>query len=530
MIKGKKEVYRDRWRSLSEKDYVIDSDENSDYMYDIIARVINEAGPRLPCSENEKKAAELLSKELENYCDSVEIEKFMHYPELGVSRWPPRCAIIVLISVAVFLLYPFLPIVFSALAAGISLFGLLNIYFQYLKAEEWSPKIYPYKPKESRNVVGVIKPSGEIKKRVVFSGHIDSAHRFNLMQYTHEGYIYFVIGGLICLFNFPILQIRQLVVILAGVNEAPLATIFNWLAILIPICLGIGYIILDIISAKILNETRREKIFWGAISSLTGKTVLLILGIVVYQILVSFSLFEYIMTNPSGFKTAILVLLNYLPFIIAFILFISKEGVPGALDNLSAVAIAMCVAKILKDWKTAYPNRFPKNTEVVIALFGSEESGCNGSKAFAKRHAAEYNQIDTTCVNMDTIADPEIIWIFKRESSVRIDFDPETVKLLAESAEELNLNYKVGNQPWVSGGSDASGLTKYGLRAASLIGLKFAHYLYYYHTDRDDISIINKERRPCTDYGTEWYNRNMRCAFENALKICLKYLEKKDKE
>ncbi|HUX98828.1 MAG TPA: M20/M25/M40 family metallo-hydrolase [Candidatus Deferrimicrobium sp.] len=515
---------------MAKKEYKIDSDENSDYMYNLIAKVVKEAGPRLPCSEGEKKAAELLKKELENCCESVEIETFNHYPELGVSRWPPRCVILVIISSLVFLLYPIQAIAFSALALGISIFGLLNVSFQYLGAEQWSPKIYPYKPKESRNVVGVVKPSGEVKKRVVFSGHIDSAHRFNLMQFTHEGYIYFLIGGIVSFFNFPIMQARQLIVSIVGASEAALALVFNWLAILIPIGIGVIFLILDLLSAKILNEKGREKIFWGAMSSLTTRTVILIAGIVIYQIITSVLLFNYIMINPTSWRTSIVVLLNYAPFLTALFFFVAKKGVPGALDNLSACVVAMAVAKILKDWKKDYPERVPKNTEVVVALLGSEESGCNGAEAFAKKHATDYNQIDTTCINMDTIADPETITIFKRESSVRIDFDPKIVNLLKACAEELKLNHKVENQPWVSGGTDASGLVKGGLRAASLVGLLFRHYLYYYHSERDDVPIINKERRPCTDYGNAWHNRNMRCAFENCLKLCLKYLEKKDNQ
>ncbi len=516
-------------------DYVVDSDENSDYIVNNITKIINEAGPRLPGSEGEKKAAEIYAKDLEEYCDSVEIETFSHYPQLGVSRWPPKCAVITLLSAGVFMLYltnpPVTAILFSALALAISFFGLLVVFFQYLKAEQWSPKIFRYyKPKESRNVVGVIKPTGEVKKRVVYGGHIDSAHRFNLLQYFHEGYIYFVIGIVVSIFNFPIMQVRTLLVSIFGASGQALAILFNWLAILIPIGIGVGYYITMVISAKLLSEKGQAKVFWGAITKVSPQTAILLAVIIAYQVIVSILFFNFIMINPEAWKTAILVLLNYVPFLAGGIFFVSRKGVPGAMDNLSACAIATCVAKILNDWKKDYPDRFPKNTEVVIALFGSEESGCNGAQAFAEKHVEDYNKIDTTCVNMDTIADPEIIMVINRESSVRIDFDPETVKLLAECAEELKINHVVRDQPWATGGSDASGLIKGGLRASSLIGLHIGHYLYYYHTNRDDTVLINRERRPCTDYGDDWNNRNMRCALENGLKICVRYLEKKDKE
>ena len=90
---------------MSKQEYIIDSDENSDYMVDLTAKIINEAGPRLPCSEGEKIGAEIFANELDKFCDSVETETFEHYPQLGVSRWPRTCVIITLISAIVFFFY-----------------------------------------------------------------------------------------------------------------------------------------------------------------------------------------------------------------------------------------------------------------------------------------------------------------------------------------------------------------------------------------------------------------------------------------
>ena len=102
---------------------------------------------------------------------------------------------------------------------------------------------------------------------------------------------------------------------------------------------------------------------------------------------------------------------------------------------------------------------------------------------------------------------------------------------MCECAEELGLNYHLAAQPWVSGGTDGSGLVKQGLKkTAAFVGLRYSDYLYYYHTDRDSLDIVNKERRPCDDHGTNWSNRNIRCAMENALKLCVRYIQKKDEE
>ena len=60
-------------------DYKI-NDENSDYMYSVIADIINNFGPRAGGSPAEKKAAEWCAEELKKSCDSVEIEEFQTYP------------------------------------------------------------------------------------------------------------------------------------------------------------------------------------------------------------------------------------------------------------------------------------------------------------------------------------------------------------------------------------------------------------------------------------------------------------------
>ena len=87
---------------MTERDYVIDSDENSDYMYDLIAEVLNNIGPRGSCTKEERKAAELLADKLKPICDSVNIEDFETYPELGLISWTKRAAFFILLSIGIF--------------------------------------------------------------------------------------------------------------------------------------------------------------------------------------------------------------------------------------------------------------------------------------------------------------------------------------------------------------------------------------------------------------------------------------------
>ncbi|MHA1265911.1 MAG: M28 family peptidase [Candidatus Helarchaeota archaeon] len=510
------------------QDYKIDSDENSDYMYNIIARIIKEAGPRPPCSENERKGIQIVAEDLGKFCDEVRIDSFETYPQLGIVSWARRNAVLLFLAYVLYLLVDFSPIFISILCFALTFLALVNLYFQYLKVQQ-KPKLLPYKKKTSQNVIGIIKPTGPVKKRVLFGGHIDSAFRFNLLQWTREGYIYFLVGGLAAFFSFPIMYLKTFILAISGTSGTSVLMVFNWLSVIIPIGIGVFFLGCLLLSVKILKPPQRKWIFWGALSRITPLTFILIVGIMIYQIGISSVLFNYVLLAPLPLQ-GLLLFLNYLPFLIAMFFFLSKKGVPGALDNLSGCAISLCIAKILKDWKTKFPDLVPKNTEVVIVEFGCEEIGVKGSEAFSRKYAPEYNQIDTTCIVLDTISDPELVKIYERESSTSTDFDPEICRLLAKSAEELNINYEISNQPWASGGSDATGLIHGGLRAAPMIGLYYPHYLQYYHTDRDDISIINRQRRPCTDFGDDWNTRNIRCAFENTLKICMKYIQKKDQQ
>nr|MDO8116001.1 hypothetical protein [Candidatus Sigynarchaeota archaeon] len=154
--------------------------------------------------------------------------------------------------------------------------------------------------------------------------------------------------------------------------------------------------------------------------------------------------------------------------------------------------------------------------------------GDRGSWAFGLRHAKEYNKIDTTCVNMESISDSSILTIFNEEKTTGTKLTPEVYTLLGQCAEELGIKYNINHMPGVAGGTDATGLIRGGLKASSLCGLKYTDYLSYYHTDRDDIALVNKERHPWDDNGSNWTNRNIRGAMEQSLAVCLRYLQKKD--
>lgn len=136
---------------------------------------VSKHGPRPVGSEAEKNAQLDMLSELETSCDSVAREEFKCSDKAFMS-WVPIGAVLLIISAAMFTLG--LPIVSLALSAITLFFVLAEFIFYKPVLDIFFPK------KTSGNVIGVRKSTGETKKRIIFSGHTDSAYEWT---YTYHG-------------------------------------------------------------------------------------------------------------------------------------------------------------------------------------------------------------------------------------------------------------------------------------------------------------------------------------------------------
>ena len=247
--------------------YVIDSDENSDFMYNTIEDIIEKNGPRAPCSEAEKKAAQMVAENLKIYCDSVEIEEFEAYPRAfnGYQRLVTYFIFGSFILFFLSTLSPLISILISVICLGLTLFVFLIIYKQLLKYEEWTPKIFPYKKGTSQNVVGVIKPTGEVKKRVIYGAHLDSVFKFSFKHYTKTGYVITIAEGIIVLFACLIIYTLQLIYSIFLIDLPILTLIVVWLIILFPITICVGILIFGM-----SNKDVYEKILPAVLSKISA--------------------------------------------------------------------------------------------------------------------------------------------------------------------------------------------------------------------------------------------------------------------
>ncbi len=146
------------------------ADRYKDYMYNLTKRVIDEIGPRESCSKDEKRLAALLADEWKPLCDKVVSEKFTCSPTAFLGFFP---IIVVLYMAAVAMYWLYAPVAFLIAASGFVL-----IFLEFLLYREFIDPIFP--KREGVNVYGTIAPKGEVRSRVIISGHTDSAYEFTL--------------------------------------------------------------------------------------------------------------------------------------------------------------------------------------------------------------------------------------------------------------------------------------------------------------------------------------------------------------
>ncbi len=149
--------------------------EYTNYAIKSIKNVCKAFGPRPVGSDAEKKAQEYMQADLEKWCDTVERQEYKCSDKAFMS-WVPIGAVLLILNVLFFTLgWNVLGLVFSA----------LTLFFVVAEFIFYKPVLDVFFPKkDSGNVYGVRKSSGETKKRIIISGHTDSAFEWT---YTYKG-------------------------------------------------------------------------------------------------------------------------------------------------------------------------------------------------------------------------------------------------------------------------------------------------------------------------------------------------------
>ncbi len=185
-----------------------------DYMYKLIDRAVRDIGPREPCSIQEKQLGELLVEEFKPSCDSAAIESFTCSPAAFLGFFP----IIVVLYIASAALYW----VFPPAAAALMFLAMTIFLLQFVRYREFLDFLYP--KKQGHSAIGVIKPKGEVKRRVVVAGHTDTAYEFNIWLFFKNAAIPVMILTILAFLFLLGISVAKSIVWLQGDPAAPVYT------------------------------------------------------------------------------------------------------------------------------------------------------------------------------------------------------------------------------------------------------------------------------------------------------------------
>jgi len=200
----------------------------TDYMYTLVKRVIDEIGPRPSCSKEEKKLGRFLVEEWKPICDRVDVETFTCSPSAFLGFIP----LSVLLYFSAVILYWFFPPVSPVMA----IISLSMVFFE-LRYREFVDFLFPRK--QGENIIGVIRPRDEPRRRVIVSGHLDSAYEFNLLYYLKNAAIPIVtiaIVGLVILLGG---SLAKTIAYVSGFENAPVFTVIGLVTIVLSPVVGL---------------------------------------------------------------------------------------------------------------------------------------------------------------------------------------------------------------------------------------------------------------------------------------------------
>jgi len=191
----------------------------SDYMFNFIDTICKKFGPRYSCSESEKNANIWIKEELDKFCDKTFIDEFETRPAMYPQGFIKVAGILGGISPLFMpLIFPF-PIISLILV----ILGITVLYSELFLMKGWIG--FLFKTKKSSNVFGIIKPTGEVKFRIIFEGHTDSAKEMNIASFKPRNRQLVGIIGLYFLFHTIIFSLWKFIAqIFSGLS----IVILNW--------------------------------------------------------------------------------------------------------------------------------------------------------------------------------------------------------------------------------------------------------------------------------------------------------------
>lgn len=182
------------------------------YMIDEITYICNTFEKRAPGSKGEHQACEYAVEKMKELgCDRAYVDEFKENPGsfFGWIYLTITCCFIALLS---YFFIPYLTIAFIAI-------GLVICFLQFGLYKKLVDKLF--QEKTGHNATGFKKPTGEVKRRIIFVGHPDAAWEWPFKyKFTYLGFDIHMITCFIGAFYLLAIAILKI----AGVLDGALAT------------------------------------------------------------------------------------------------------------------------------------------------------------------------------------------------------------------------------------------------------------------------------------------------------------------
>jgi hypothetical protein len=154
----------------------------------------------------------------------------------------------------------------------------------------------------------------------------------------------------------------------------------------------------------------------------------------------------------------------------------TRTVVPGANDNLTAVAVILELARMLSEEPVG-------GLRVLLVSTGSEESFMEGMRGWVRRHGPGLDPARTRVVVLETLGSPELILLEGEGMIWMTDYDDGVRDLIADSARRAGVALRRGLR--LGFATDALSALRGGLPAATLASCDEYKMPSNYHSQRD---------------------------------------------
>jgi hypothetical protein len=153
-----------------------------------------------------------------------------------------------------------------------------------------------------------------------------------------------------------------------------------------------------------------------------------------------------------------------------------RGAVPGANDNLTAVAALVGLARAFRDEPVP-------GLRVLLVSCGSEETLQEGVRALGRRRFGSLPRERTWFLNLDSIGSEDLVPLEGEGSLVMRDYDPELTELVCDCAAETGKPLRRGSRSWTS--TDGCVPLIAGYPTATLVSLTPWKMIANYHWPTD---------------------------------------------